>query len=288
MYICIAKTQTTSTETQSSATAPTDTETIADLPSTSSSVQIESNIGDNVGTEQSVQTEFNVVETMDVVDDILTDSPSSMHIDPGTAECAGGIDTKESSPIESIGAEVSIDDGEWPKFDLGNWVVNSSKLSDEQKRQILKHRWVPPENYNFREESDDPKRSFIHSWLHVYAPWLTYSKKLKGGLCLYCVLFAPITVHGVLGALIKTPYTKYKDMHESCKKHAMSQWHRASITSAKLFMEDVPVNIQMISGHEKMIEQNKKIISHIISTIIFCGTHDLALRGKSKGSGNFS
>lgn len=69
----------------------------------------------------------------------------------------------EPNVVESIGAEVSTDDEGWPEFDLGKWVSNSSKLSDAQKSQILKHRWVPPKSYNFREDSDIPKRSFIHS-----------------------------------------------------------------------------------------------------------------------------
>lgn len=246
MFICIAATQTTSTETQSSAREPIDTETTADR--SSSSVQIEQNID----------------------------------------ECASGIDTEDSQPIAPNIVEMSTDDEDWPEFDLGKWVGNSSKLSDTQKSQILKHRWVPPESYNFRADSNDPARCFIHKWLTDYEPWLTYSKKLKGGLCLYCVLFSPITVHGVFGALIVTPFTKYKDLHDSCKSHAKSQWHRTSTISAKSFMDVVPVNIQMISGHEKLIENNKKILSNIISTIIFCGTHDMALRGKQHNTGNFS
>lgn len=96
MYICIATTQTTSTETQASALEPIDTETTADNPLTS--VQIETNIGEygGVGTEERSSTEFIAVETMDVVDEILTSSPSSsmlIEID----ECASGIDTEKKS-----------------------------------------------------------------------------------------------------------------------------------------------------------------------------------------------
>ncbi|CAI6368778.1 unnamed protein product [Macrosiphum euphorbiae] len=53
---------------------------------------------------------------------------------------------------------------------------------------ILKRCWTPPENYNFSEDAIavGSKRKFNHSWLQAYAPWLAYSKILKGALCLYC------------------------------------------------------------------------------------------------------
>lgn len=66
-------------------------------------------------------------------------------------------------------------------------------------------------------------------------------------------------------------------MHEYCKNHVSTQWHKAAVTTAKSFMEDVPVNVLMISAHKKLVEENKKIVTSIISTIIFCGTHDLPL-----------
>lgn len=252
-------------------------------------MQIESNTDEYTGgidTEKSPSIASDIDESMDV--DML---PASAEIEPNADECTGGIDIEKSLPIESIidesiGTKMSTETEDGPEFDLGKWVGKSSKLSDAKKSEILRQYWVPPENYNFRDDSDDPKRCFIYKWLKEYAPWLAYSKKLKGGLCLYCVLFPPIIAQGVLGAFIVKPFTKYKDLNESCRNHATSQWHRASTISANSFMKDVPVNVQLVSGHQKMIEENKKILSKIISTIIFCGTHDLALRGKKKYGGN--
>lgn len=45
------------------------------------------------------------------------------------------------------------------------------------------------------------------------------------------------------------------------------------------------VDLQMVTGHQKLIEENKKIIRSIISNIIFCGTTDSPLRGKDVDSG---
>lgn len=169
--------------------------------------------------------------------------------------------------------------------DIGQWVGKSSRMTTDQKSAMLKRCWVPPTNYNFRADSTDPKRAFIHNWLQTYTPWLTYSKLLKGAMCLHCVLFPPNVVQGVLGGFIVTPFIRYKNMHDACKGHASSQWHRQSTKAAKSFLEDVPVDVMMVSGHENLIAENRKIITSIISTVLFCGTHDLPLRGKDSHSG---
>ncbi|XP_060858819.1 zinc finger MYM-type protein 1-like [Metopolophium dirhodum] len=149
---------------------------------------------------------------------------------------------------------------------------------------ILKRCWTPPENYNFSEDAIavGSKRKFNHSWLQAYAPWLAYSKILKGALCLYCVLFPPKKVQGVLGSFIIKPFTRYKDIHENCRNHISNNWHQGATEAAKSFVEEVPINIMMVSGHQKILEQNRKIISSIISNVLFCGTHDLPFRGKGQ------
>ncbi|KAG8239390.1 hypothetical protein J437_LFUL019137, partial [Ladona fulva] len=105
------------------------------------------------------------------------------------------------------------------------------------------------------------------TWLMDYAPWLAYSKKLKGALCIYCVLFPPTKVHGVLGSFIVRPSNRYKDMHEFAKSHASSQWLKSATTAAKCFVENIPVDIQLISVHQQEIEANKEIVASIISTL---------------------
>lgn len=158
-------------------------------------------------------------------------------------------------------------------------------MSRNQKSEMLKRCWVPNESYNFRDDSNDNKRRFIYSWLEMYKPWLVYSKQLKGALCLYCVLFPPTLPKGILGAFIATAFTRYKSMHEQCKSHMASGWHKNAVLSAKNFTEAVPVNTMLVSGHQKLIDENRKILSSIISLVIFCGSHDLPLRGKETHGG---
>lgn len=118
---------------------------------------------------------------------------------------------------------------EFSEFDLGKWIGKSALMTLAQKREMLRNCWKPSENYDFRKDAIDPTRRFIHSWLQLYTPWLTYSKQSLGALCLYCVLFPPTSVKGIIGAFVGTPFTRYKDMHEACKNHACTQWHKTSI-----------------------------------------------------------
>jgi hypothetical protein len=101
----------------------------------------------------------------------------------------------------------------------------------------LKRRWTPPENYNLSEDAVGLTRKFNHSWLQAYAPWLAYSKTLKVTFCLYCVLFPPKKVQGVLGSFIIKPFIRYKDIHESCRNHISNNWHQRVTEAAKSFMK---------------------------------------------------
>ena len=171
--------------------------------------------------------------------------------------------------------------------DVGHWLGRSFGITSSQKMEILKNCWSPPPSYDFAKDAVQLKRKFKYSWLKDYAPWLAYSAKLKGALCIYCVLFPPINVHGVVGSFIVRPFTRYKDMHEFAKTHTSSRWHKSAAEAAKCFAENMPVDVQLISGHQKEIEINKKIVASIISTVMFCGTHDLPLRGKELHDGVF-
>lgn len=67
-------------------------------------------------------------------------------------------------------------------------------------------------------------------------------------------------------------------------RHLNATKHRA--TAAKCFVQNMPVDVQLISAHQKEIDA-KKVLASIISTVIFCGTHDLPLRGEGQHEGVF-
>lgn len=64
-----------------------------------------------------------------------------------------------------------------------------------------------------------------------------------------------------------------------------THFHKAALKATKSFLKNVPVDLQLNKYSQDIIEENRKIIKSIISCITFCGSHDIALRGKHYGKG---
>lgn len=110
-------------------------------------------------------------------------------------------------------------------------------------------------------------------WLYQY-PWLAYSKKLKGALCVHCVLFfRPNIKRGVQGAFISRAFIKYKDLHDSAKKHSQTEWHKETIMKSKLFSDVTnkkkSVDLQLNDANNELVMKNRDKLRSIISSIIF-------------------
>lgn len=174
--------------------------------------------------------------------------------------------------------------------DLGNYVGLHQRVSDLQKYNFLTSSCIPLENYDFKKDVFENRRYFRREWLSDYE-WIAYSEKLKGVLCKYCVLFKPAIKRGVQGAFIVREFTDFKHFHESAKKHIKSEWHCSSVLKAnnfvKTFSGQNPTVLDLFCNQERqIIEENRKKLIPIISTILLCGKRDLALRGKEQ-DGNF-
>ncbi|XP_031327332.1 zinc finger MYM-type protein 1-like [Photinus pyralis] len=176
------------------------------------------------------------------------------------------------------------------KFDLGNFVNPQKPISDSIKFDLIKSPFKPSINYNFKGDSREgkSKRAFRYEWFQQFE-WLAYSSKLKGALCKNCVIFRPAVNRGVQGAFIVRPFIKYNDFIASAKAHSTSDWHKQSTVRAENFIKSIegktlPVIDQISNAERELTELNRKKLYPIISTIIFCGTHDLPLRGTTKGN----
>lgn len=175
--------------------------------------------------------------------------------------------------------------------DLGLYINNQS-LTDSFKYKLLKQPYLPDSQYNFKKDLVNSNRCFKISWLSDYE-WMVYSPKLKGALCKFCVVFKPVVNKGVLGAFIIKEFSNYKKLHESAKSHQNSEWHKQSVCKATNFMKIVSgesANVhELINVQEQtVIMENRNKLKPILSTILFCGTHDIALRGKHSQEGNFN
>ncbi|XP_026821717.1 52 kDa repressor of the inhibitor of the protein kinase-like [Rhopalosiphum maidis] len=178
--------------------------------------------------------------------------------------------------------------------DIGNY-LNVENIEYCLKHELLRNPWVLNTTYDFKSDLKLGRtRAFRHQWLHENGSWLTYSahEGVKGAFCRICVLFKPSIHRGVQGGFIVKPFTKYKDFHASSKIHLSSNWHTESMSRTKDFMDvmkgkKISVIEQVNSGLHKEIETNRLNLKPIISTISFCGTHDLPFRRKKSDSGVF-
>lgn len=175
-------------------------------------------------------------------------------------------------------------------FDIGNF-LRSSIVSDELKYKVVTHVWTPNESYDFK--FDGQLRSFRFDWLKLYHPWLCYTKTQGGGaLCKFCVIFKPTVHRGTQGGFIIKPFNKYKHLNEAARNHMKSSWHINALSVGTSFiksMEKTVPNVinQIVTGRNDLINCNRLKLKSIISTIVFCGTHDIALRGNLSTNGNF-
>lgn len=168
--------------------------------------------------------------------------------------------------------------------DIGNFVQSQNKISEDFKYELLTKHFKPTEKYNFKNDSHGT-RNFRYAWLDQYSPWLAYSPKLKGALCVFCVLFPQPVNRGFQGAFITSACRKYQAFNECARTHIASSWHRGSQRDAEHFIsvkKDITKEIvcRIDNSVKRTVEDNRKKLVPILSTIIFCGTNDLALRGK--------
>jgi len=84
-------------------------------------------------------------------------------------------------------------------------------LTDDEKFFLLKHHFVPAQNYNF------PSRYFSGNSRHFQQRWLSqfnglvYSESENGGFCKYCVLFGMCgPTMKEFGILVNKPLTDFK------------------------------------------------------------------------------
>ncbi|XP_022171793.1 uncharacterized protein LOC111034753, partial [Myzus persicae] len=161
-----------------------------------------------------------------------------------------------------------------PDFlDVGAF-INVRPIADYLKYKLLKFPFKPTSCYNFKNDMiPGAKRGFSVGCLDKY-DWM------------------PTLKRGLYGAFIMKPFVKFYKIHEEAKKHSQLQCHKDSTASAKMFEDTLTfkkktVLEQIDTGYNRVIENNRKKIIPIIKTLIYCGTHDIAIRGKCSDEGNF-
>ncbi|XP_050065649.1 zinc finger MYM-type protein 1-like [Aphis gossypii] len=159
--------------------------------------------------------------------------------------------------------------------------------SSTHQDQVLTDLWVPPENYKFPLLDQWKKRGlkFQYKWLKAY-PWLSYSEKLEGAFCKYCVVFAFAGGIGSqrLCSLVLTPFQNWKKATEVLSNHNSLEYHKTSFLKSEhflnIFLNNAPSVIDKLDDERiKQKKLNRLKLIPIIECIILCGRQEIALRG---------
>lgn len=141
----------------------------------------------------------------------------------------------------------------------------------------------------FTFPSSGPRNlKFQEKWLHKW-PWLSYSKKVDGAYCKFCVLFhnhnnVGVGKHQKPGKLCSEKFCTWKNAIERFNEHQQCKYHQNNVENADLIMkigggEQDPIDLQINREAKKQILENRNKIKPIIETVLFCGRQGLALRG---------
>ena len=122
---------------------------------------------------------------------------------------------------------------------------------------------------------------------------MAYSPLLKEPMCKVCIVFPQPVHRGYTGAFISAPCINYNDFHNCVQKHVSSAWHLQAQEDATRFLYTVLHPERRVDGllnntFNATVSSNCAKLEPILSSIIFCGTHNIVLRGKDSKSGNLN
>jgi hypothetical protein len=157
---------------------------------------------------------------------------------------------------------------------------------------VLKKPWTPSLSYKFPkiDHKGHSRSVCVPKWL-VDFPWLSYSAKLKGVLCRYCVLFRRKSSYAdpaknQLGQLVNKPLSGafLKEATTYLKNHEQTQYHKYSTTQANEFVvrcinPNLDVDNILNVADQNQQHENRKILVSIVKCLLFLTGQNLALRG---------
>ena len=120
--------------------------------------------------------------------------------------------------------------------------------------------------------------------------WLRYSESDDSIYCGPCRLFGSKDAkEKTLGV---TPVKDWSNAVKLIQRHIASTSHEACLKSADNFIsimegKSKSVTRQISSQYDKVVSRNRKILGIIIETIVLCGNHNMALRGREDDKSNF-
>ena len=126
------------------------------------------------------------------------------------------------------------------------------------------------------------------SWLKEYT-WLVYSPSKDGGLCRVCLVFPPSSNVANTGTLVSFAMTKCNKANEILKEHSKKKYHNDALLQVENLIKmmrfpEKAISSIIESSRVAQVEYNRKVLRSIVSSVIFCGKQNIALRGHMESS----
>ena len=137
---------------------------------------------------------------------------------------------------------------------------------------------------------------FLKSWLpdDRFSSWLVYTQLSgDGGLCKTCTLMQAHLTHGSLAnaSFVKRPCIDFKKFIEKDLSHRDAAYYREATLASKDFICSIEsgkdIYAWIDAGRAKRTAENKKILTSIVKTVLFCASNNIPLRGHSADQRNF-
>ena len=172
--------------------------------------------------------------------------------------------------------------------DIGRFVrVPRGAISDQDRLLLINEPWMPPTGFQFPLlEDGQHRRAFQPKWLQLY-PWARYSLSHQGVFCVACVLFGQdeaTRARQVLRTLVTEPLKRFKKGLEYLCDHGSKTYHKENAARLNGFLETrrnpgAAVGNQLDIQRQEEVQKNRMYLRPIIKSVIFCGKHNLPLRG---------
>ena len=171
-------------------------------------------------------------------------------------------------------------------------------MDDFSKYQVLTNHWKLNSAFKFpfsehsKARSNKKERRYA-SQKHLESfKWLVFSVAEQGYFCKFCALFVVGQTAGFrkstpLKKLVTQALTNFDSLTGKCGDltvHEQYQYHRQAVEAAQDFVfsyenPQAEVSNMLSSARQQQVEENRKIISSVVETVLLCGRQNIALRG---------
>lgn len=187
-------------------------------------------------------------------------------------------------------------------LDIANFLKESNiSITDHDRAVLIRTSNIPDIDFVYpfsihSKKGKEEKRYLSKSYFEKYK-WLTYSKKMSGLFCKYCVLFSDKggrykTIE--LSKFVSKPLQKYAKLlgkDGDLEVHSRNHYHVTCVQIADNFMitfknpQKEVINL-INTERKKQVEENRNRLKPIVESIIFLGRQNIPLRGH-RDHGNF-